>query len=128
MFIVLGFGVGASALISGPRAFALGGTAVVLLCIVAIGFAAVGARMIYQSNGGVAVSPGSGSDERPETGPQERNSVTVHLAELGWSVWRQDDSGTRSVVATNLSEDQAKSMVSDFESKGHKQTYWCTSP
>lgn len=44
-----------------------------------------------------------------------------------WSVWRQDDSGTRFLVQTNLNEQQAKSMVADFEARGHKQAYWCSS-
>lgn len=48
-FVLAGFGVGASALLSGPPAFAFGVTAVVLLCIVAIGLTVTGARMIYDS-------------------------------------------------------------------------------
>ena len=44
----------------------------------------------------------------------------------GWAVWRQDDSGVRVLLAGNLTEDEAEAMVTDFESKGHKQTYWCT--
>jgi len=42
-----------------------------------------------------------------------------------WAVWRQDDSGGVFLVAANLLEAQARSIVSEFESKGHKQTYWC---
>jgi len=42
----------------------------------------------------------------------------------GWAVWRQDDSGSKFLVGANLTEHQAQSMVADFESKGHKQTYW----
>jgi|GEM_PF-1226991 len=44
-----------------------------------------------------------------------------------WAVWRQDDSGTQFLLAANLTETQAKAVVADFESKGHKQTYWCQS-
>ena len=43
---------------------------------------------------------------------------------LTWSVWRLDDSGGRFRMAANLSEAEAKQMVSDFEARGHKQTYW----
>jgi anti-anti-sigma regulatory factor len=43
-----------------------------------------------------------------------------------WAVWRQDDSGNRFLVEANLTEEQAKRLVADFESKGHKQTYWCS--
>jgi hypothetical protein len=43
----------------------------------------------------------------------------------GWAVWRQDESGGKCLDAANLIEHQARSMVADFEAKGHKQTYWC---
>ncbi len=43
-----------------------------------------------------------------------------------WTVWRQDDSGSKFMIAANLTELQAESMVADFEAKGHKQTYWHT--
>ena len=49
VFVLAGIGVGTSALLSGPRAFAFGITAVVLLCVVAIALAATGAKMIYDS-------------------------------------------------------------------------------
>lgn len=42
-----------------------------------------------------------------------------------WAVWRQDDGGTRYLVAANLSEAQATAMVADYEARGHKQTFWC---
>lgn len=43
-----------------------------------------------------------------------------------WAVWRQDDSGNRYLIEANLTEEHAKALVADFESKGHKQTYWCS--
>jgi hypothetical protein len=43
-----------------------------------------------------------------------------------WAVWRQDDSGSKFLVEANLIEQQASSMASDFEARGHKQTYWCS--
>jgi hypothetical protein len=55
----------------------------------------------------------------------------LDLEELGanfpsWAVWRQDDSGNKFLMEANLTEEQARSLVADFESKGHKQTYWCS--
>jgi ribosomal protein S18 acetylase RimI-like enzyme len=41
-----------------------------------------------------------------------------------WSVWRQDDNGSRFEVARGLSRAEAERRVRDFESLGHKQTYW----
>lgn len=41
-----------------------------------------------------------------------------------WAVWRQDDSGNKFVMEANLTEEQARLLVADFEAKGHKQTYW----
>jgi hypothetical protein len=43
-----------------------------------------------------------------------------------WAVWRQDDSGNKSLVEGNLTQERARQLVEDFESKGHKQTYWCS--
>jgi len=43
-----------------------------------------------------------------------------------WTVWRQDDSGNKFLMEANLTEAQARSLVSDFESRGHKQAYWCS--
>ena len=42
-----------------------------------------------------------------------------------WAVWRQDDSGTKYPVESNLTEPQAHALVAEFEAKGHKQAYWC---
>lgn len=42
-----------------------------------------------------------------------------------WTVWRQDDSGGKFLMASNLTEEQARKLASEFEAKGHKQTYWC---
>jgi hypothetical protein len=41
-----------------------------------------------------------------------------------WSVWRQDDNGNKFLMNFNMSEAQAKQMVSHYESLGHKQCYW----
>ena len=42
-----------------------------------------------------------------------------------WSVWRQDDSGSKFLIEAKLTEEQARKMVAEFEARGHKQTYWC---
>ncbi len=41
-----------------------------------------------------------------------------------WSVWRQDDNGNEFMIASALSESEAKSFAEEFESRGHKQIYW----
>jgi hypothetical protein len=43
-----------------------------------------------------------------------------------WAVWRQDDSGNRFLVEANMTEARARSMVAEFEVRGHKQAYWCS--
>ncbi|GHC69101.1 hypothetical protein [Roseibacillus persicicus] len=43
-----------------------------------------------------------------------------------WAVWRQDDSGNEYLMASNITEIDAKKLVAEFEEKGHKQTYWCS--
>jgi len=42
-----------------------------------------------------------------------------------WAVWRQDDAGSQFLVEDHLTEDRAKALVAEFETRGHKQTYWC---
>jgi hypothetical protein len=41
-----------------------------------------------------------------------------------WSVWRQDDHGSRFEVRRGLTRDEALHLVADFESRGHKEAYW----
>jgi len=43
---------------------------------------------------------------------------------LLWSVWRIDDNGNRFLVHPNLSREDAARLVAEYESRGHKQTYW----
>ena len=43
-----------------------------------------------------------------------------------WAVWRQDDSGNRFLMEANLTEERARTLVADFEARGHKQVYWCS--
>ena len=41
-----------------------------------------------------------------------------------WAVHRQDDNGNRFIVEKGLSLETAEALVLEFESHGHKQTYW----
>ena len=41
-----------------------------------------------------------------------------------WTLWRQDDNGSRSVIATQLEREDAKSRLAELEARGHKQHYW----
>lgn len=41
-----------------------------------------------------------------------------------WRVVRQDDNGNRFVVQDHLSRSAAERLAAEFESRGHKQTYW----
>jgi hypothetical protein len=42
-----------------------------------------------------------------------------------WSVLRQDDTGNEFLVKTNLHQSEARDLVAEMESRGHKQIYWC---
>lgn len=44
--------------------------------------------------------------------------------EPAWVVHRQDDNGNCFVVAVGLSQPDAERLVTMYESRGHKQTYW----
>lgn len=37
---------------------------------------------------------------------------------------RQDDNGTRHVVAEALTEPEARLLLASYAARGHKQTYW----
>jgi hypothetical protein len=42
----------------------------------------------------------------------------------GWSVWRQDDHGSRFEVARDLPLAEARARAAKLEAGGHKQTCW----
>ena len=44
--------------------------------------------------------------------------------ESTWSVWRQDDNGNRFHVRSGCARADAERVCQEFESRGHKQTYW----
>ncbi|HET7505475.1 MAG TPA: SPOR domain-containing protein [Kofleriaceae bacterium] len=46
------------------------------------------------------------------------------MSERGWCVMRQDDSGNRFVVASALTEPEARLLAASYEARGHKQLYW----
>ena len=41
-----------------------------------------------------------------------------------WKVMRQDDTGNRFVVETNMSREAAEQLAAELEARGHKQLYW----
>ncbi len=41
-----------------------------------------------------------------------------------WSVWRLDDNGNVFMIKNGLAENDALRLVREYETKGHKQTYW----
>lgn len=41
-----------------------------------------------------------------------------------WSVLRQDDNGNVATVKAGLAREEALRLAAEYESKGHKQTYW----
>jgi hypothetical protein len=42
---------------------------------------------------------------------------------MPWMVTRTDDNGIEHVMARNLSEDEARTLVNRMANRGHKQTY-----
>lgn len=42
-----------------------------------------------------------------------------------WIVWRRDDNGNEYEVARHDDKTAAEEMVAEFESRRHKQDYWC---
>ena len=41
-----------------------------------------------------------------------------------WSIWRQDDNGNIALVQAGLTRTEALQLIAEYETKGHKQTYW----
>lgn len=41
-----------------------------------------------------------------------------------WELWRQDDNGIRTLIASYEEKEAAWKALSEFESHHHKQTYW----
>lgn len=54
-------------------------------------------------------------------GPADREPGTPPLR---FGVWRQDDHGHRVRIDRGLLEAEARRLVAELESRGHKQTYW----
>jgi hypothetical protein len=44
-----------------------------------------------------------------------------------WRVMRQDDNGNRFVVASALTESEARLLSASYAARGHKQLYWAES-
>jgi hypothetical protein len=51
-----------------------------------------------------------------------------HLDVQQWDLWRQDDNGVRSLVASFTGRAKAEATLEHFEGLGHKQIYWLESP
>ena len=49
--------------------------------------------------------------------------ATAHFVS-GWSVWRQDDHGSRFEVRAGLTHLEARQLSSELEASPHKQSYW----
>jgi hypothetical protein len=49
-----------------------------------------------------------------------------HSGPGGWSVWRQDDNGNQYEVSRHGTQEEAVSVATAMEARGHKQTYWVT--
>ena len=58
--------------------------------------------------------------------------VPAHLAERGrsggWVVWRQDDNGNQYGVSRHDNREEADTVASTMEARGHKQTFWVAPP
>jgi hypothetical protein len=50
---------------------------------------------------------------------QESNAM-----DTSWCVKRLDDNGNEIVLQANLSREQAERLARDYQSRGHKQSYW----
>ena len=55
--------------------------------------------------------------------PSDPEIVYVRLP-VGWSLWRQDDHGTKFEVSRDHTREEAEHLKDEFEARGHKQIYW----
>jgi hypothetical protein len=46
------------------------------------------------------------------------------MRERDWCVMRQDDDGHRRVVASALTEPEARLLSASYAARGHEQRYW----
>jgi hypothetical protein len=59
--------------------------------------------------------------------PNDSRALRKHeqLSHNGWwVVWRMDDNGNQFEIARFPSLEEAHKLAKEFESRGHKQTYW----
>ncbi len=63
-------------------------------------------------------------EERGKIPNREERSQEIEDATSRWAVWRQDDNGGTFLVASGLTEAEARSRAEALEATGHKQTYW----
>ena len=55
---------------------------------------------------------------------RENENVSDSRREGGFSVWRLDDNNNEFLVRDGLTEEEALTLVRDYEGRGHKQAYW----
>ena len=51
-------------------------------------------------------------------------SIRSEMTVRDWCVIRQDDHGDRFVVASALTEPEARLLSASYEARAYKQTYW----
>jgi 8-oxo-dGTP diphosphatase len=51
-------------------------------------------------------------------------SIRIEMGSRDWCVMRQDDQGDRFVVASALTEPEARLLSVSYEVRAYKQTYW----
>jgi hypothetical protein len=55
--------------------------------------------------------------------PEFEEILNIETVE-NWCVMRLDDNGNEFIVSDNHTFNEATKIVHEYESKGHKQTYW----
>lgn len=52
--------------------------------------------------------------------------IVSHMkkSEHTWKLKRRDDHGNQYIMASYDSEEEARNMMKEYESRRHKQTYW----
>ena len=82
-------------------------------------------RLWVQTAPGTAVYRSYTPDEGGHAGLLRSAAFAARAAnEARWAVWRQDDNGHRALISAGHTRAEAERICSEFEERGHKQTYW----